>query len=167
LLCAGTIAAQKSSSLPKKLPSVEKIVDNYLKAIGGKNKVAPIKDASYEWVIQLQGNPQGTARTKRRPPSSERWELLFGNGSVTSATSPTSAWEIGLDRQLHTLTGPEGAAAKLRALLDSSRLLNYKNSTCLRVASHSAISARNPRTSWDSQLVAEQNSSTTSVCAPL
>jgi len=126
LLCAGAIAAQKPASLSKKLPSADKIVDNYLKAIGGKNKVAAIKDAGYEWVIQLQGNPQGTARTKRKPPSSERWELLFGNGSVTSATSSTSAWEIGLDHQLHTLTGAAGAAAKLRALLDSSRLLNYK-----------------------------------------
>src|SRR5258705_13914713 len=101
LLCAGAIGSKKPASLPKKLPSADKIVDNYLKAIGGKNKVAAIKDASYEWVIQLQGNPQGTARTKRKPATSERWELLFGNGSVTSATSPTSAWEIGLDHQLH------------------------------------------------------------------
>ncbi|HEY5446482.1 MAG TPA: hypothetical protein VIJ87_18885, partial [Pyrinomonadaceae bacterium] len=53
LLCAGIIAAQKPPSLPKKLPSADKIIDNYLKAIGGKNKVAAIKDASYEWVIQL------------------------------------------------------------------------------------------------------------------
>ena len=122
---SATVNAQKSSP-PKKLPSAEKIVDNYLKAIGGKNKIAAIKDATYEWSLQLRDQPEGTARTLRKPPSSERWELLFGNGSIVTATSPTSAWETGLDHQLHTLTGAAGSAAKLRALLETSRLLNFK-----------------------------------------
>jgi len=118
--------AQKSASLPKKLPSVDKIVENYLKASGGKRNISAIRDASYEWTIQLNAQPFGTAKTKRKPPSSERWEMLFGNGRIVSATNSTSSWEIGLDNQLHTLTGPEGATAKFRALLDASRLVNYK-----------------------------------------
>jgi hypothetical protein len=126
ILTAGSIAAQKNASFPKKLPTAEKIVDNYLKAVGGKNKIAGIKDATYEWSIQLNDQPQGTARTLRKPPSSERWELEFGNGLITSATSPTSAWETGLDHQLHTLIGADGNAAKLRALLETSRLVNFK-----------------------------------------
>jgi len=130
LICVSSTVGQRSAST-KKFPSAEKIVDNYLKAIGGKNKVAAIRDASYDWIIQLNDQQLGIARVKRKPPSSERWELLFGNGTVTSATSPTSAWEIGLDSQLHTLTGAEGATAKLRALLDSSRLLNYKKRNVL------------------------------------
>src|SRR5437867_8035638 len=122
---------QKPSPLPKKLPSAEKIVDNYLKAIGGKKRIGAIKDATYEWVIQLKDQSIGTARTKRKPPSSERWELLFGNGVIVSATNSTSAWEIGLDNQMHTLTGPESSAAKVHALLDSSRLVNYKKLSVL------------------------------------
>src|SRR4030095_7786255 len=118
--------AQKSASLPKKLPSVDKIVENYLKASGGKRNISAIRDASYEWTIQLNDQPFGTAKSKRKPPSSERWEMLFGNGRIVSATNSTSSWEIGLDNQLHTLTGPEGATAKFRALLDASRLVNYK-----------------------------------------
>ncbi len=110
----------------KKLPSAEKIVDNYLKALGGKKSVSALKDTTYNWTIQLNDQPIGTARTQRKPPSSERWELTFGNGQIISATNTRSAWELGLDNHLRTLTGPESAAAKLRATLDSSRLIDFK-----------------------------------------
>jgi len=126
LLVSVTPAFGQKSSTPKKLPSAEKIVDNYLKAIGGKKNVAAIKDATYDWVVQLEGRSLGTARAKRKPPASERWETLFENGMIVSASSSTSAWEIGLDNQLHTRTGIEGATAKLHSLLDSSRLVDYK-----------------------------------------
>src|SRR5829696_3269236 len=112
----------------KKLPSAEKIVDNYLKAIGGKKSAGALKDATYEWIIQFNDQPFGTARLQRKAPASERWELTFGNGQIISAANTRSAWELGLDRHLRTLTGPESAAAKLRAALDSSRLVNFKKS---------------------------------------
>jgi hypothetical protein len=115
----------------KKLPSAEKIVDNYLKAIGGKKTAAARKDATYEWIVQFNNQPIGTARTQRKAPSSERWELTFGNGQIISGTNSRSAWEIGLDNRLRTLTGVESAAAKLRASLDSSRLINFKKANVL------------------------------------
>lgn len=110
----------------KKLPSAEKIVDNYLKALGGKKSVSALKDTTYNWTIQLNDQPIGTARTQRKPPSSERWELTFGNGQIISATNTRSAWELGLDNHLRTLTGPESAAAKLRTTLDASHLIDFK-----------------------------------------
>ncbi|HEU4510552.1 MAG TPA: hypothetical protein VFR78_20120 [Pyrinomonadaceae bacterium] len=128
---AHTVAAQTSAALPRKLPSADKIVDNYLKAIGGKKKAAALKDATYEWVVQLNDQPIGTARTQRKTPNAERWELTFGNGQIVSATNARSAWEIGLDKRLRTLTGPESAAAKLRASLDSSHLVNFKKANVL------------------------------------
>jgi hypothetical protein len=115
----------------KKLPSAEKIVDNYLKAIGGKKSAGALKDATYEWIIQFNDQPFGTARLQRKAPASERWELTFGNGQIISATNTRSAWELGLDGKLRTLTGPESAAAKLRATLDSSRLIDFKKSNVL------------------------------------
>ena len=123
LLLAGVVP---NAPAQKKLPSAEKIVDNYLKALGGKKSVAALKDTTYNWTIQLNGQPFGTARTQRKPPSSERWELTFGNGQIINATNTRSAWELGLDNHLRTLTGPESAAAKLRATLDSSRLVDFK-----------------------------------------
>src|ERR1044072_8490092 len=115
----------------QKLPSADKIVDNYLKASGGKKPLAALRDATYEWTIQLNGQPIGTARTQRKAPASERFELTFGNGQIISASNARSAWELGLDSQLRTLTGPESIAAKLRAALDSSRLVNFKKANIL------------------------------------
>ena len=115
----------------KKLPPADKIVENYLKAIGGKKTAASHKDATYEWIIQFNNQPFGTALTQRKAPASERWELTFGNGKIISATNARSAWEIGFDNHLRTLTGAESAAAKLRATLDSSRLVNFKKSNIL------------------------------------
>ena len=91
LLLFSTAQAQKSTAQPKKLPSVDKIVENYLKAIGGKKAVASIRDATYEWIIQFNNQPFGTARLQLKAPSSERWEMTFANGQVISAISAKPA----------------------------------------------------------------------------
>ena len=132
LLVALLLAATTQPALAqKKLPSAEKIVDNYLKAIGGKKSVGALKDATYDWTIQFNDQPYGTARLQRKAPASERWELTFGNGQIINATNTRSAWELGLNQNLRTFTGPLSAAAKLRASLDSSRLVNFKKSNVL------------------------------------
>lgn len=131
VLVAIAPAFAQNPALPKKVPSAEKIVDNYLKAIGGKKSVGALKDATYEWIVQFNDQPIGTARTQRKAPASERFELTFGNGQIISTSNPRSAWEVGLDGRLRTLTGPESAAAKLRASLDSSRLVNFKKANVL------------------------------------
>ena len=123
LLLAGVAHVTQAQ---KKLPSAEKIIDKYLKALGGRKPVAALKDTTYNWTIHFNDQPYGTAVTQRKPPSSERWELTFGNGRIINATNARSAWEIGLDNHLRTLTGPESAAAKLRATLDASRLIDFK-----------------------------------------
>ena len=125
------VAQPAFGQAPKKLPSADKIVDNYLKAIGGKRSVGALKDATYEWTVQLNNQQIGTARTQRKAPSSERWEMTFGNGQIVSGTNTRSAWEIGLDNRLRTLTGLESTAAKLRASLDASRLINFKKANVL------------------------------------
>ena len=123
--------AVQTAFAQKKLPSAEKIVDNYLKAIGGKKAAGALRDATYEWIVQLNNQPLGTARTQRKAPSAERSELTFGNGQIISGTNARSAWEVGLDNHPRTLTGLESAAAKLRASLDSSRLINLKKANVL------------------------------------
>src|SRR5687768_2486390 len=115
----------------KKLPDAEKIVANYLKAIGGKKKLSAIRDASFEWTIQLNEQPIGKAKFQIKAPASRRMELKFGNGEIISGASPASAWVLGLDNRLVTLTGAEAAAAKLQALLDASHLLDFKKSNVM------------------------------------
>src|SRR5215216_5249642 len=125
------VAQPAVAQLTKKLPSGDKIVDNYLKAIGGKKAAGALRDATYDWIVQFNNQPFGTARTQRKAPSSERSEMMFGNGQIISATNTRSAWEVGLDNHLRTLTSLESTAAKLRALLDSSRLVNFKKANVL------------------------------------
>ncbi|HET9526195.1 MAG TPA: hypothetical protein VFO99_08515 [Pyrinomonadaceae bacterium] len=131
LLIALTIAAVHPAAVAQKLPSVDKVVDKYFRAIGGKKAARAIKDATYEWSIQLNNQPIGTARTQRKAPASERWELTFGNGQIVSATNARSAWEIGLDNKLRTLTALEAATAKMRAALDASHLIDFKKANIL------------------------------------
>jgi hypothetical protein len=123
--------AQTKTNSPRKLPSAEKITDNYLKAIGGKKLIAANKDASYEWILESKDGDKGTARTQLKAPASERAELTFANGQIISATNASSAWEIARDGHMRTLTGREGAVTKLRGLLNASRLFNYKKSNVL------------------------------------
>ncbi len=114
-----------------KLPSAEKIVDNYLKAVGGKKRLGAIRDASFEWTLQLNEQPIGKAKVQIKSPASRRAEMYFGNGTIVSGASPASAWVQGLDKRLLTLTGAEAAAAKLEALLEASHLIDYKKSNVM------------------------------------
>ena len=115
----------------RNLPSAEKIVDNYLKVIGGKKRASSIQDATYDWTIQLKDQPMGVARILFKTPASQRSEATLDNGQIISAANPRSAWVRKLGGELQTLTGPEAAAAKLQAVLDVSHLIDYKKSNVL------------------------------------
>ncbi|MDQ2920787.1 MAG: hypothetical protein M3R52_04110 [Acidobacteriota bacterium] len=122
---------QQAVATQRKLPSAEKVVDNYLKAVGGKKRVATIRDATYEWTIQLKDQPLGIAKTLSRTPASVRTEMIFGNGQLTSGANARSAWKRGLGGELQTLTDAEAAAARLQAVLDAGHLVDSKKSNVL------------------------------------
>src|SRR5689334_12657330 len=133
------------STAAKKLSSAEKIVADYLKAIGGRKAAAAQRDATYEWIVYFNNQPYATARTLRKAPSSERFELTFGNGQIISAANARSAWELGLDKQLRTLTSLEAATAKLQATLAASRLVDLKKANVLaRVISTASSNTGDP-----------------------
>jgi hypothetical protein len=122
------LKAQKKSTAARsqKLPAPEKIIGDYLKAIGGKKRLAGITDATYEWKIQLKDQLMGRAETQQKAPAATRTKMTFGNGEINSAVSSRSAWTRGLDGNLRTLTDAEAGSAKLQAALDASRFIDYK-----------------------------------------
>ncbi|OLE52958.1 MAG: hypothetical protein AUG51_15620 [Acidobacteria bacterium 13_1_20CM_3_53_8] len=126
LLLIAPFVAPLYGEQSRKLPSAERIVGDYLKAIGGRKRVASVRAAEYEWDVQFQGQPYGTAKTQVKAPSSLRTEMVFGNGEIVSAANTSSAWERGLDAMVRTLTGAEALAARLRADLDASHLIDFK-----------------------------------------
>src|SRR5262249_48956440 len=128
-------SAQQRTAPTQKLPSADKIIDNYLRTIGGKKQVIAIHEATAEWTIRLQDQDQGVAKIQVQQPSARRTEMTFPNGRMISAANSRSAWVVGLDGQLRTLTGPEAAAAKLQATLDAAHLVDYRKANLMaRVA---------------------------------
>lgn len=125
--CTPLLAQSKSETRrPAKLPSPERIVGDYLKAIGGKKRLSAIRDATYSWSVRLKEQDLGEARTQVKAPNSVRRDMIFGNGEINTAANASSAWERGLDGRLRTLVGTEASTARLRAMLDASRLVDYK-----------------------------------------
>jgi hypothetical protein len=120
-----------SMTLAQKLPSPEKIVGNYLKVIGGKKRLAAARDARYEWTVMLKEQAIGRAVTQLKAPSSVRLDLVFQNGEIQEGANSSSAWMRGLDGKLRTLTDREAHAAKLLAMLDASRLIDFKKQNVL------------------------------------
>src|ERR1043165_7696152 len=131
VLAAFAAPAVAQSTAAKKLSSAEKIVSEYLKAIGGKKAAAAQRDATCEWTVYFNNQPFASARTLRKEPGSERLELTFGNGQIISAANARSAWELGLDKQLRTLTGVEAATAKLEATPSASHHVDLKKANVL------------------------------------
>jgi hypothetical protein len=125
-----TASAQKARAA-QKLPRPDKIVAGYLKAVGGKKRLATIGDARYEWTVTLKEQSVGRAVTEMRAPASERLDLIFQNGEINEGANSSSAWMRGLDGKLRTLTDREAHTAKLLAMLDASRLVDYQKQNVL------------------------------------
>jgi hypothetical protein len=125
LSCMPAFAQKK-----QKLPSPEKIVDNYLKAIGGKKRVAAIKDTSFEWAVMEQGQSVGNIQVRTKAPAAVRVDVRAGSVESTNAVNSSTVWEeVSLDasnRKVQTLTGVDANVAKIESLLLASRFVNYK-----------------------------------------
>lgn len=127
LACANDARAQSS-----KLPAPERIVADYVKASGGKSRLAALRDATYEWDVQSQTHAAGRMRALTKSPSSVRSELIYdGGGQVVSAVNPRMAWQQTPNLPVQTLTGDEAFTAKLQAMLGASRFVDYKRQKVL------------------------------------
>ncbi len=124
LLLAGCGAAARAQSA--KLPAPDKIVSDYLKAVGGKKRVAAVRDATYEWAVQSPGREESSARVQTKAPSSLRADVDAGSGQVVSAANPRMAWRLLPNAPVETLTGAEALSAKLLAMLLAGRLVDFK-----------------------------------------
>src|ERR1700749_645039 len=74
IACASSASAQSS-----KLPSPDRLVGDYLKAVGGKKRVACVRDATYEWSVLRAGAEAGTARTQLKASGALRNDLLLSD----------------------------------------------------------------------------------------
>ena len=130
---------------PAKLPSAEKVVNDYLKAIGGKKRVRAIKDATYEWTVWANNRRAGAATTRVLVPSSARVDLALEDGRLLFVVNDRSAWMLGRDGKVQTLSAAELNAASLQAILDANHLLDFKKRNVLaRVISYNDAESFGP-----------------------
>ncbi|MBA3442453.1 MAG: hypothetical protein H0T92_21570 [Pyrinomonadaceae bacterium] len=129
------LSAQKNerAAVQTRLPSPETIVNAYLKAVGGKKRVATIRDATYEWTAfrKNQTEPQVSVRIRTKAPASTRIDRTTKDGETSVGANPRTAWERSSQNILRTLTDAEAKATKLEATLTASRLANLKKQNIL------------------------------------
>lgn len=124
VLSVQMVSAQQQSR--QKLPSPEKIVGDYLKAVGGKKQLASIRDAVYEWDVVGGGEITARARMRLKAPASSRFDSIDSHGEISSAVNLRSAWSRGGDGLTLTLRDAEANSLKLMATLGASRFIDYK-----------------------------------------
>jgi hypothetical protein len=129
-LAASALAQDRGARVAaSKLPAPDKIVSDYVKAVGGKKRLQAIQDATYEWSVE--GQEQARARTLLKAPAASRADIILAGGETDSAANARTAWARDRDGILRTLTDTEAHAARLRAALDASRLVDYKKQDVL------------------------------------
>jgi hypothetical protein len=114
-----------------KLPTPDRVVGEYVKAVGGKKRLAALRDATYEWAVQQNGADAGTARTQLKSPNSLRTDFLLSEGETDIAANARTAWTRTRDGHLRTLTDSESFAARLQALLEAGWFVDYKKQKVL------------------------------------
>jgi hypothetical protein len=114
-----------------RLPTPEKVVADYVKAVGGRKHLAALRDASYEWSVASGGADAGTARTLLKSNGALRTDLILADGERDSAANARAAWTRTREGQLQTLTGPAAFDARLQATLEAAWFADYKRQKVL------------------------------------
>jgi hypothetical protein len=115
----------------KSLPTPDRVVADYVKAVGGKKRLAALRDASYEWAVASRGAGAGTARTLLKSSGGLRTDFIFADGERDVAANARAAWTRTREGQLQTLTGAEAFDARLQATLEAAWFADYKRQKVL------------------------------------
>jgi hypothetical protein len=114
-----------------KLPTPDKLVGEYVKAVGGKKRLATLRDATYEWAVRRKDADAGTARTQLKTPGALRSDFILADGETDSAANARTAWTRTPDGHMRTLTDSEAFAARLQATLEAGWFADYKKQKVL------------------------------------
>ncbi len=132
LLLLLACAYEPARAQTQKLPAPDKIVGEYVKAVGGKKRLAALRDATYEWARRGEDGSEVSARVMTKPPSFVRAEVDLDKGEVVSAANPRMAWlRLGPGSPVQTMTDADAFNMKLRAMLAAGRLLDFKKQKVL------------------------------------
>lgn len=150
--------ARGKTRTANKLPSPDKIIGDYIRAIGGKRRVGAVRDAVYEWEVEKINDKgvSGRGSLETKAPASTHWKFSYDapddyTGLMTgAAATPRSAWMLAKSKridaeanarvpsstttpysELTTFIGKEASEARLQAAVFAGRLMNYKKQNML------------------------------------
>ncbi|HEX8500339.1 MAG TPA: hypothetical protein VF659_07090 [Pyrinomonadaceae bacterium] len=115
----------------QKLPSPDKVVGDYVKAVGGRKRLAALRDATYEWAVRRGDADAGTARTQLKTTGALRTDFLLAEGGWEAAANARAAWTRTREGHLRTLTDREALQARLQAQLEAAWFADYKKQKIL------------------------------------
>ena len=107
--------------------SADKIVNEYLHAMGGSRALEKIQSATFVGTVrQTLDIPSGSYSLILKSPNSYYSEILLGADHFTEGFNGKSAWDQDASSPPHTLTGMGPAIAAASALFWNSRLARAK-----------------------------------------
>jgi hypothetical protein len=105
----------------------EKIVSQYIKAVGGAKALLKMQTLTLEGTWTKAGDERTGAYTfKTKQPNRYYSELILGNVSLIEAYNGKSAWHQSLDGEIATLLGAEGSQLEAAGQYYNTHLLNAK-----------------------------------------
>jgi hypothetical protein len=125
-LAPAAYGQKQAGAARQKLPSPDRVIADYVKASGGKKRLASIADATYEWSARADSEAEGVATTRAKSPSAVSGAVRVAGADASWGTTPRAAWVRGRDGVVRTLTGDDAKLARLRATLEASKLFDYK-----------------------------------------
>jgi hypothetical protein len=125
---------------PARCQEPGKIVDQYVKAVGGGRALARIQTLTLEGTFTTDDGKSGTFTLDTKLPNRYYSELLVGEKNLIEAYNGKSAWHQSPAGELGTLVGPEGMQLEAAAQYYNSRLLNLKkNKITLALVGHARV----------------------------
>jgi hypothetical protein len=103
-----------------------KVVDQYVKAVGGAKALSRIQTLTIEGTFTAADGKAGAYTFDAKLPNRLYTELLAGEHSIIEAYNGKSAWHQTATGELGTLTGPEGAQLEAASQVYNSRLVDLK-----------------------------------------
>jgi hypothetical protein len=104
----------------------QKIVDQYIKAVGGSKALAKAKTVTIEGTFHTSDDKTGTYTLSTRLPNRYYSEIVVGDTALIEAYNGKSAWHRATDGEFATLVGAEGFQLEAAGQYYNSHLVDAK-----------------------------------------
>jgi len=104
----------------------QKIVDQYIKAVGGSKALSKARTVTIEGTFQTQDGKTGTYTLDTRLPNRYYSELVLGDTGLIEAYNGKSAWQRAANGEFSTLVGADGTQLEAAGQYYNSHLVDFK-----------------------------------------